>query len=60
MQIIKEKQPFQRVVVSRAEALQMFQENRFKVEILSGLPVESTITLYRSGPPKWAVHAHMT
>lgn len=48
VQIIKEKQPFQRVVVSRDEALQMFQENRFKVEILSGLPQDATITLYRS------------
>ena len=46
-QIIKEKQQFQRVVVSRDEALQMFQENRFKVEILSGLPQDATITLYR-------------
>jgi threonyl-tRNA synthetase len=48
-QITKEKQNFQRVVVSREEALSMFQENKFKVEIISGLPAEATISLYRSG-----------
>eukprot|EP00884_Botryococcus_braunii_P020679 jgi/Botrbrau1/7295/Bobra.0318s0027.1 len=48
--ITKEKQAFQRVVVSRDEALQMFQENKFKVEIISGLPAEATISLYRCGP----------
>ena len=34
---MKEKQRFERVVVSREEALAMFQENKFKVEISSGL-----------------------
>lgn len=29
--IVKESQPFQRVVVTREEALSMFQENKFKV-----------------------------
>ena len=46
-QIIKERQQFQRVEVSRDEAMSMFQENPFKIEILSGLPQEATITLYR-------------
>ena len=36
-QIMKEKQRFERVVVSREEALAMFQENKFKVEIITGL-----------------------
>jgi len=27
----------------------MFQENKFKVEIISGLPQTATISLYRSG-----------
>lgn len=36
--------------MSRNEALQMFQENKFKVEIISGLPEEATISLYRCGP----------
>ena len=46
-QIVKEKQRFQRVVVSREEALAMFQENKFKVEIITGLPEDATISLYR-------------
>ncbi|GMH39789.1 hypothetical protein BSKO_07687 [Bryopsis sp. KO-2023] len=49
-QAVKEGQPFQRVVVTRDEALSMFQENKFKVEIISGLPADATISLYRCGP----------
>jgi hypothetical protein len=33
-QTVKEKQTFERVVVSREEALAMFEENKFKVEII--------------------------
>lgn len=47
LQIVKEKQRFTRVVVSREEALAMFQENKFKVEIITGLPEDATISLYR-------------
>ncbi len=28
----------------------MFQENKFKVEIIRGLPQDATISLYRCGP----------
>lgn len=49
MQIIKAKESFQRVEVTREEALDMFEENRFKTEIIGGLPAGTTITLYRSG-----------
>lgn len=47
---MKERQVFERIVVSRDEALAMFQENKFKVEIISDLPKEATITCYRCGP----------
>ena len=47
--ITKEAQVYQRAVVSREEALAMFQENPFKVEIIEGLPEGATITLYRNG-----------
>ena len=47
---MKEKQEFERVVVSRAEALSMFPENKFKAEIIAGLPPDATISLYRCGP----------
>jgi len=48
--IIGEKQEFQRAVVSRDEALEMFQENPFKVEVIEGLPQNAVISLYRNGP----------
>jgi len=48
--IVKEKQPFERAVVTRDEALSMFAENKFKLEIIGGLPEEATVTLYRCGP----------
>lgn len=48
--IVKEAQQFQRVEVSREEARAMFEENKFKVEIIDGLPADATITLYRCGP----------
>ncbi|CAL5218892.1 g631 [Coccomyxa viridis] len=49
-EIVKEKQEFDRVVVSREEALSMFEENKFKAEIINGLPQDATISLYRCGP----------
>ena len=36
--------------VSRDEALSMFLENKYKVEIIQALPAEARITLYRVGP----------
>ena len=35
--------------------MSMFQENPFKIEILSGLPKEATITLYRCTRTQHAV-----
>ena len=50
LQIVKDKQEFERVEVSREEALNMFAENKFKSEIIQGLPSDATISLYRCGP----------
>ncbi len=49
--IIKADYPVVREVVSREEALRMFQErgDRFKVEIIQDLPEDETLTLYRQG-----------
>ncbi|XP_062195463.1 threonine--tRNA ligase, mitochondrial 1-like [Phragmites australis] len=47
---VAEKQPFERIEVSRAEALEIFAENKFKVEIINELPEDKTITVYRCGP----------
>ncbi|KAI3731474.1 hypothetical protein L1987_62662 [Smallanthus sonchifolius] len=45
-----EQQPFERIEVSREQALEMFSDNKFKVEIISDLPEDKTITVYRCGP----------
>ncbi|VAH06781.1 threonine--tRNA ligase, mitochondrial 1-like [Triticum dicoccoides] len=47
---VAEKQPFQRIEVSRDEALEFFAENKFKVEIINELPEHKPITLYKCGP----------
>lgn len=49
-QAVKENQQFERIVVSRDEALSMFLENKFKIEIISALPPEAIISVYRVGP----------
>ncbi|GER37296.1 threonine--tRNA ligase [Striga asiatica] len=46
----KEKQPFERIEVTREQALNMFSDNQFKVEIIKDLPEDKTITVYRCGP----------
>ncbi|XP_071736453.1 threonine--tRNA ligase, mitochondrial 1-like [Rutidosis leptorrhynchoides] len=47
---VAEKQPFERIEVTREQALEMFSDNQFKVEIISSLPEDKTITVYRCGP----------
>ena len=49
--IVKEKQPFQRLQLTKDEALEMFQYNPFKVEIIrSKVPDGADCTAYRCGP----------
>jgi len=52
--IIKDKRPFAREEVTRAEAHAIFEKlgEKFKLEILDGLPPGDTITLYRHGHAK--------
>uniref|UniRef100_A0A0D6QSN3 threonine--tRNA ligase n=1 Tax=Araucaria cunninghamii TaxID=56994 RepID=A0A0D6QSN3_ARACU len=47
---VAEKQPFERIEVSREQALEIFSDNPFKVEIINELPEDKTITVYRCGP----------
>ncbi|XAR64566.1 Threonine--tRNA ligase [Bertholletia excelsa] len=47
---VGEKQPFERIEVTRDQALKMFSENKFKIEIINELPEDKTITVYRCGP----------
>jgi threonyl-tRNA synthetase len=45
----KADEPFVRTEVSKAEALEMFKANPYKVEILRELPDDATITTYQQG-----------
>ncbi|HET7095458.1 MAG TPA: threonine--tRNA ligase [Thermomicrobiales bacterium] len=42
-------EPFQREVVSREEALRIFGDNPYKVELIEGLPSDEIITTYQQG-----------
>ncbi len=52
--IIKDKRPFAREEVTRAQAHELFEKlgETFKLQILDGLPPGDTITLYRHGHAK--------
>eukprot|EP01132_Coremiostelium_polycephalum_P011285 gene11285-13820_t len=47
--IISEKQAFERLAVPRDTALQLFKYNKYKTEIISKIPAEETVSLYRCG-----------
>jgi threonyl-tRNA synthetase len=38
------------IEVSREEGLEMFAENKFKVELITNLPADAVISCYRCGP----------
>jgi len=47
----KQRQPFQRLELTKQEALQMFEDNQFKVQIIqSKVPDGERCTAYRCGP----------
>lgn len=49
--IQKERQPFERLELEKAEALSMFKNNKFKLEIISNkVPDGERCTAYRCGP----------
>uniref|UniRef100_U3DFU5 threonine--tRNA ligase n=1 Tax=Callithrix jacchus TaxID=9483 RepID=U3DFU5_CALJA len=48
--IIKEKQPFERLEVSKEILLEMFKYNKFKCRILNEKVSTATTTVYRCGP----------
>ena len=53
--IIKEKRPFMRQEVPRAEANALFEKmgEKFKLEIIAAIPEGEAISLYRHGLPEW-------
>ncbi|XP_013783580.2 threonine--tRNA ligase, cytoplasmic-like isoform X2 [Limulus polyphemus] len=48
--IVKEKQPFERLELSKEDLLEMFKYNPFKVRILEEKVKSPTTTVYRCGP----------
>lgn len=48
-EIIKADEPFVREVVTRAQAKEIFKDQRFKEEHIDDLPEDATITVYRHG-----------
>ncbi|MEA3430807.1 MAG: threonine--tRNA ligase [Nanoarchaeota archaeon] len=46
--IIKEKKPFERKEVSKKEALKLFKDNKYKIEMINALE-EGTISIYQMG-----------
>ncbi|MGY3766036.1 threonine--tRNA ligase [Vagococcus vulneris] len=49
MKIVKENNPIVRREVSRAEALELFKEDPYKVELINELPEGEVITVYDQG-----------
>lgn len=49
-QIAKEKQPFERLEMTKQDLLEMFKYNPFKVRILNEKVDTPTTTVYRCGP----------
>lgn len=49
-QIVKEKQPFERLELKKEDLLEMFKYNPFKVRILNEKVNTPSTTVYRCGP----------
>ena len=50
-QIVKEKQPFERLVLSKDDLLEMFKDNKYKQHIIKDkIPDATYTTVYRNGP----------
>ncbi|XP_065188479.1 threonine--tRNA ligase 1, cytoplasmic-like [Sycon ciliatum] len=49
-EFMKKKEPFVRLVVGRADLLQLFRHNKFKREIIEERISTATATVYRCGP----------
>ncbi|SEP97033.1 threonyl-tRNA synthetase [Lachnospiraceae bacterium RM5] len=48
-EILKRKEDWKRVVATKAEALEIFKDQKFKVELIEELPEDETLTLYYTG-----------
>lgn len=48
-QIVKENLPIERLVLTREEALELFADDPYKIELISEMPEDEVITAYRQG-----------
>lgn len=48
-QIVKENLPIERLVLTREEALELFADDPYKMELISEMPEDEVITAYRQG-----------
>ncbi|MDN6162014.1 MAG: threonine--tRNA ligase [Atopostipes sp.] len=49
MEIVKANYPFERKEISREEALKLFEEDPYKIELINDLPEDEIITVYSQG-----------
>ena len=49
-QVVKEKQEFQRLTITKENLLRMFAYNKFKIRIITERVTTPTTTVYRCGP----------
>ena len=47
--IVKENLPLVREIISRADALKLFADEPYKIELIENLPEDSEISIYRQG-----------
>ena len=47
--ILTTRSNFEKEVISREKALEMFKDQPFKIELIKGLPAEEEISIYKSG-----------
>ena len=48
-EIIKRKEDWRREEISKADALEMFKDQKFKTEIINDLPEDEKLTVYYTG-----------
>lgn len=49
VEIIKRREPFERIEVSREEAKKIFADEPFKLELINDMPEDEVITIYKTG-----------
>ena len=48
-EIINNNEDFARIEISKAEALEMFKDNKYKLELINEMPDDEVITMYKTG-----------